>query len=253
MNNILVIRPRGGLSNRLRFLFSYIQILNNKNILHNIKLIVLWKYHIECPFYFTDCLKKPIPNLEFIKYDKDLKHKINDSSYNYANEYNISQNLLNNIVFSPKLNILLEIKNIINILENNYIAVHIRRTDHSKMAQNIGNYTDDNQFINFLNKHKNYNIFLATDCINIQKKFKKLYNKRIKYIKFIKSENMNGIRTTLFKDAIIDMFTCALSQKFKGSGFSSYSELIFQIRIHNKIDNNTKFSSLNVINKYIKS
>ena len=46
----------------------------------------------------------------------------------------------------------------ISILNGNYIAVHIRRTDHVRLAQQNGKYTTDDEFYKFIENYikRNY-------------------------------------------------------------------------------------------------
>ena len=62
------------------------------------------------------------------------------------------------------------------MLENNYIAVHIRRTDfHFKP------FIPDTFFITFINEHlKNHNLYIATDNKDSYDVFKEIYNDRVK-------------------------------------------------------------------------
>jgi hypothetical protein len=245
---IIIIKPKNGLGNRLRFMFSFIKELKDNNKFNNTKLVVCWLKDKECPYFYLDSLTQ-IPNVTFINTDNIKDRKIDFSSGGWVEGYQY-KNIINNILFSPKLAILEEIKNIIKKLNNNYISVHIRRTDHVGLAKIRNSYTDDNHFINFLKKYKNYNIFLATDCFNTQKKFKEMFKKRIKYINWINNNNPCK-RKTLFKDTIIDLFTCAFSKKFMPSGYSSYSYFINLIRKDNNLSSDIIFSPLDIVNNYI--
>ena len=78
---------------------------------------------------------------------------------------------------------------IIKDLNNKYVSIHIRRTDltnHLKHINKLHLYTKDNDFITFLNKNTEYNIYLATD----------------------------NTETHLLYD-ILDIFVCYLYNKFK--------------------------------------
>jgi len=245
----IVIKPRAGLCNRLRFMFSFIKRLQDNSKFEDTNLTVLWEPDNECPYFYLDIMC-PIPNVKFIKNPKNVD-SIDFSSCGTVGGYK-NINYISNIKFSQKIEILKKIKKIINILENKYIAIHVRRTDHVDLAKSKNRFTEDKEFIQFINSNKSYNIFLATDCLKTQQKFKKLYPKRTKYIKFI-NENINGKRKTSFETAIIDMFTCAFAVKFKGSDYSSYSEFINLIRLQNNINNNNSALPLSVVEKYIEN
>jgi len=122
----------------------------------------------------------------------------------------------------------------INILENNYISVHIRRTDHISLANLKNTYSNDNHFINFIDKFTDKNIYIATDNKNTYDLFKTKYSKLVKldYHQTIS----NSYRHTALKDAIIDIYMCAFSSNFMGSGYSSFSDFINVIRENENIN-----------------
>lgn len=108
--------------------------------------------------------------------------------------------------------------------------------------------TKDEEYIDFLNKNKDYNIYIATDNIHTQNKFLKLYPKRIKYIK--KISDSKSQRKTNLEDALTDIFICSFSNKFKGTYYSSFSEFIELMRRHNNITNDNEVDPLSHIEKY---
>ena len=83
----------------------------------------------------------PIKNITFKKNNND-KHKINYYGY-YPINININYSMLEPLP---------EIKNIIlskmKILNNNYNAIHVRRTDHVDLAKKKNKYTSDEMFSN---------------------------------------------------------------------------------------------------------
>ena len=213
---MIVIKPVGGLCNYLRVVFSYYK----KACYENKKLIVIWEPTYICPGYFLDYFK-PIDNIIF--YTHNL--------YNYAIDYT-GHGILEN--FEPnyeKLKLLDEIEIIINNkreILGNYIATHIRRTDHTNMAKKNNQFTDDDSFYNFIDKYiENKNLYIATDNEVTFSMFKNRYNDLIK----IDYHNIiNHFRKTSLKDAIIDLFMCVYADNFMGSGYSSFSILINTLR-----------------------
>lgn len=249
MNKEIIIEPRNGLCNRLRFLFSFIYKLKMEKRFDNTKLVVFWPIDSECNFFYLDCIINSYKNIRFIQKKENLSGRINISSGGIV--LNKGINYLKLVNFSPKLNILNIIHSIINKnLGNKYIAAHIRRTDHIGLAKKNNNFTPDDDFINFFNKYKDYNIYIATDCLDTQIKFKNIFKNRIKYMKMI-NNNIKEKRKTDKTATLIDMFICAFSNIFKGSGYSSYTDMILNIRNCNNLNNNIKFSSLDILNKYI--
>jgi hypothetical protein len=215
---MLIILPIGGLCNYLRVMFSYYEYA----LKNNSELTVIWLKTPACNGYFLDYFE-PVPNIKII--------------------YNQPENIIINykgstrhVDFVPNytyLKLLPQIKKIINkkinILTNNYISVHIRRTDHIKLAKRHNAYTSDDDFLNFINKYNNKkNVYIATDNEFTYNLFKKYYPKLIKF-NYHKT-NENDLRQTSLKDAIIDIYMCVFSSDFMGSGTSSFSGVIRILR-----------------------
>lgn len=116
----------------------------------------------------------------------------------------------------------------VDILNKNYISVHIRRTDHIHLAIKNNCYTTDEYFIDFLDK-SDKNIYIATDNKKTYNKFKVKYQERIKFE--YHQTNYKSLRQTSLQDAIIDIYMCVYSDDFKGSGWSSFSDLIKSLRM----------------------
>ena len=235
----IVIKPKAGLCNRLRFLFSYIYKMKKENTFNNKSLVIIWKIDVLCNGFLWDIIE-PIPNCIALK-NNDKKIKINSSSCGPIELYK-NENYLENLHFKPRNHILNNIINIIKMLNNKYIAVHIRRSDLSSHLKHLNKShleTKDEEYIDFLNKNSDYDIFIATDNIDTQNKFLNLYPTRIKYINKI-NDNKNHRKTSL-DVALIDIFVCSFSNKFKGTYYSSFSSFIELMRRHNDItdDNNT--------------
>ena len=217
-NKFIVIKPTGGLCNKLRVLFSCYKMATQ----HNKKLIVIWNIDESCPGLFLDYFK-PLPNVIFQKTNKNnlyINYNGCSGCRNYSPDYN-------------KLELTSYMKKIIDerkrILQNNYIAVHIRRTDHIELAKRNNSFTDDNQFIEFIdNNISNKKLYISTDNPTTYNKFKQKYKQQVKFD--FHNNNDNNVRKTSLKDAIIDIYMCKYANKFKGSGYSSFSDLIKILR-----------------------
>ena len=216
---MITIQPTGGLCNYLRVIFSY----NEYAIKNNLALNVIWIKTPDCPGYFWDYFE-PIPGVSFEKHiDKCVK-------IDYKGCYTLGN-------FEPKydkLKLKPHIKKIIfdklDILNKNYVSVHIRRTDHIRSSKKTGCYTTDEDFIEFLdNSDSNKNIYIATDNEKSYNKFKKIYKNRIKI--GYHEINKCAKRQTSLQDAIVDIYMCVYSDDFMGSGWSSFSALIKRLRM----------------------
>jgi len=219
----IVIKPKGGLCNYLRVVFSYYNYTKSKNLL----LIVIWEVTKMCNGYFLDFFK-PIKNVIFLRKNngKKILYKGNKPKPGFTPLYDELRlkPYLENIINNKK-----------NILENNYIAVHIRRTDHILLAKKNKKFTTDNEFINFINENESLNLYIATDNIYTYNNFKNKFPEKIKF-NYHQVKNKKSLRRTNLRDAIIDLFMCINANEFKGSGFSSFSSLIKNIR-NNLINN----------------
>jgi hypothetical protein len=217
---MIVIEPGGGLCNYLRVVFSYYALALEKKE----PLVVIWYKTNVCPGYFLDYFK-PLENVTF-DYNNNKNYKINYSGCMILKDY---------LPKYDKLELLPQLKDIImnkcKLLENNYIAVHIRRTDHSVLAKKNNCYSEDIDFINFINRESvntNTNLYIATDNKATFHSFKNKYKNLVKF----EYHNTNEIleRHTTLKDAIIDLYMCVYSNTFMGSGWSSFTDLIHELR-----------------------
>ena len=216
---MITIYPTGGLCNYLRVIFSYYEYAKSINS----KLNVIWIKTDACPGYFLDYFE-PIQNINFInKVKTSIKIDYKGCGTNKKFEPNYDKlklkSYLKKIVFDK-----------LDILNKNYISVHIRRTDHINLAKKFNCYTSDEEFINFIDKtDNNKNIYIATDNEITYNKFKTKYKNRIKF-NYHKTNN-NSLRKTSLQDAIIDIYMCVYSNDFMGTKYSSFSNLIKELRM----------------------
>jgi len=254
----IIIKMRSGLCNRLRYIIPYMSLINESNNVKS-KIIIIWSSDEHCNGFYLDYFQ-PIDNVTFVTNQEVIQDFINMNNNNINFITNtVDKKILN---FNEKLNIFdkqffklndiiyKEIKDIIKKkLLNKYIAVHIRRTDldnHLKVKKIYDKRTKNKDFIKFIDNNKKYNLFIATDNIETQKLLMNKYEDRIKYIKIIYHDK-NIRRQTELKDAVIDLFLCICSNKFKGTFYSSFSDFIKRVR--NNIEkyknvNNTPFQRL---------
>ena len=214
---MVTIYPTGGLCNRLRVIFSYYEYAKSINS----ELNVIWIPTSDCPGNFLDYFESN----QHINFINNITPSI------YYQGCSTHPNFKPNYEYL-KLKLYLEkiVIDKLDILNKNYISVHIRRTDHIQLAKYNNRYTDDEEFINFLDKSdNNKNIYIAADNEITYNKFKKKYQNRIK-IDYHKTNN-NSLRKTSLQDAIIDIYICVYSDDFMGSGWSSFSGLIKSLRM----------------------
>lgn len=111
-----------------------------------------------------------------------------------------------------------------------FVAVHVRRTDHQDLAKKHGVFTSDEEFASFIEKHRSKDIpvYLATDEFEVQKSFVKLGCRVYKMMD--ECSRSSPVRQTKLEHALIDILIAGHSEKFMGSGFSSFSKLIDIVR-----------------------
>ena len=223
------------------------QILNNDgktlisegiDVLHTGKKAVVFQLNREEFIKVRDLLKTvgddktefkiDISGIEFIKgYNPVIKYDYRGcgvlEEFNHPSMY---------ATLKPKLDIQEKINAKITELEsgnNGFVAIHVRRTDHIGHAVANKLFTTDADFFAFLDKQSPAaNIYLATDNQGTQKIFKSRYGERLKAMKWIIPRL--ALRQTDLEDAIVDIFTCANAPEFLGSGYSSFSDLINDLR-----------------------
>lgn len=246
-NKVFVaIHPQSGMCNRLRAIFSFYLL----SIQRKQKFLVVWEEcRRTCPGILFEYYL-PIPGTEYLLWKKDEQQMYNGielvkrgskrqkevgkftmftsggefgcgNKKEYCGKYT---NLYKYLTLNEKTqSIIDEAKTELG----DYVAVHIRRTDHKKNKQEINQV-----YINFINSFpKSLNVYIATDCIKTKKVLYETFKDRIRVIQF---NHIIKSRQTSMLDAIIDVHMCIESNHFYGTNGSSFSELIYQKRYFEK-------------------
>jgi len=233
-NSEFVISPKNGLCNKLRVVFSYLQIAREANK----KLIVLWNDKDDksrdiggaCPGFFLDYFE-PIKDVEFIESNRGYE----DSDIDYKGCWYHESCNPQKVFIYQELRLLpylrKKVEENIKYLDNNYIAVHVRRTDFMiSVAQHFNVYMKDEEYFNFIDKHlKSRFLYIATDNLQTQELFYEKYSNHIKVINLI-TNRPNLKRQTSLEDAIVDLYMCINSEEFLGTKESTFSWFIDQHR-----------------------
>lgn len=218
----IVIIPEYGFCNRLRVIVSYLSLARKKKK----KLYVVWdKNKKNCPGHFCDYFED-IPGVIFITQSDITKNtKIR---YKGCMPLRNSRKAYDAIKLKPyMLNILQEKHDIIG---RDYIAVHVRRTDILRYAKENNKYIEtDEEFVKYIKSFANKNnIYVATDNQDTYDKFKNKFPDRIKLPFHDIVEK--SYRHTSLRDSIIDIYMCVFAKYFKGTGVSSFSMTIKELR-----------------------
>lgn len=207
----MIIKPIEGLCNRLRVILSYLQ--------KHHELQVYWPIDDKiCNSHFLSIFK-PIENVKFLDYELPPGNIYDYSGFS-ANSL-IDTYKLEYLKLIPKKEIIDKINSILALLGENFNACHIRRTDHSKLAIKHKLYTHDIFYINFI-QNSPYKVYIATDNLQTQTQFKKLFGEKIITNNLFKGK----LRNSTLADAFIDLVICSMAKEFKGSGYSSFTDTI---------------------------
>ena len=136
---MITVQPIGGLCNYLRVIFSYYEYARSVNL----ELNVIWIITSACPGYFLDYFE-PIPHVHFSKVIQN-NIKIDYNGCHWHPNFNpYEKNIYNKLKIKSYLKKLVFDK--IDILNKNYISVHIRRTDHIVDAKRNNKFVEDEEF-----------------------------------------------------------------------------------------------------------
>jgi hypothetical protein len=212
---MITILPIGGLCNRLKVILSFLE--NNKN------LNIYWeKSNDICNQHFLEIFE-PNKQLNF------LDEKPNEYDF-YGFNGKVKNPYLYKI-FQPKPEIKLKINYYLNKLGKYFNSCHIRRTDHIEIQNSTKTLINDTVYINFIARSKT-KVYLATDNIDTQRKFKDIFGDKIVINEeIIDTENL---RKSTLENAYIDLVICSLGQIFQGS--SKWSTFTTTIETFKKIN-----------------
>lgn len=229
-SNDIRLYSHSGLCNRLRLIAEYKHLSDTKNK----KMEIFWVKSVQCNALFKD-LFNPIPNIEFtyLKYKRRRLRPENTATK--LNLFPHSQKIKNknHLIFKPLDDIMEEIEETKKRIDGEYVACHIRRTDIITIQEKYDEEPPtDEMFIDFIEKHPDKKIYLATDERDTQNKFVDIFGDRV-YHSCVLVGNGNKrqpYRTTSIKDAVKDVFLCIGATDFMGTVCSSFSGFIENYR-----------------------
>ena len=216
---MIVIVPNGGLCNRLRVIFSYY----NYAISNNETLTVIWYENTDIAYESFLNFFEPVEHITFLSNNNDqlpIHYQGVFCCKNYPPIYD-------KLKIKPYIQDI--IKERITII-GDYIAIHIRRGDHIRISKNRNQFTEFEEFYNFINKEKkDKNLYIATDNKKTYGYIQNIFKKIVKF-SFPKENPPKQKRRTKLIDSIIDLYMCVNASEFLGTAWSSFSELIEQLR-----------------------
>lgn len=234
---MILIISDSGLCNRLRAVFSHYEYAKSKNQ----NMCVVWEINEKCNGYFLDYFE-PLNNVYFFKsieHFRKSQHSKQKITLKYEGcgwhkdftPYDAEKKFVfGDLKLKPFM--IDKISNRMKELGEKYIACHVRRTDHTALANSKGSCTKDHEFFNFIENisDKNLKIFIATDNLKTFRTFQNKYTDRIPIL--FKEQNSSNRRHTSLETAIIDLFTSIYADHFKGSFYSSFTGFIIICRGH---------------------
>lgn len=219
-NSPLRIRPRGGLCNKLRVTLSY--RLHCRNI--GCDLVVYWLSDDACPGHFLDWFE-PLSYTTFRdRLDMDAAHlDYEGCSVHSDHTVYVTEALV------PLPRVRHRIQAMCGVL-GEYIAIHVRRTDHVDLAKAHDRYTTDADVDAFLSLYPSHTIYVATDNAITYEALKDKYGSRIPLAWHTPVGGESVLRQTSVEDAVVDLYICSRASAFQGSGWSSFTDTIEALR-----------------------
>lgn len=220
---MIEVRCQSGLCNRLRVLFSWREYARKRQQ----QLIMVWPRWIACEERF-DKLFNPISGVTF-----EYKDRATNLNYNGCQVccVNGKRPVFDYRDLVPLDEILTQVRWRQQWLGDDYVAVHIRRTDFIPHRAKLNKKpTADAAFADFLDKHPGKKIHVATDDFQTYARFKMRYGDKLAPPQTINQPAHVRARTTSIQDAVTDIWVCRGASHFMGSDGSSFSGLIKTLR-----------------------
>jgi len=129
-------------------------------------------------------------------------------------------------------------------LEEPYAAIHVRRTDRTKQAKEQKDFTEDSEFLAWIDKlPEERAVYVATDNLETQTKFREWLRLRDREMLFAHGMELKGREVQDYADptrhstllhSAVDLFACVGAKLFMGSGklayYSSFTGAIRALR-----------------------
>ena len=214
----VVIRPRGGLCNYLRVMFTYLVYARSIGA----RLVVIWELQPiltgDHHGYFDEYFE-PVQDVTILR-------KIDGRRIMYTGTSCYPGVHANYTELKLLPHVQARVDSTLSALGNNFVAAHIRRTDAIANAQQNNSFTTDAEFDSFLREHMDKEMYIATDSYDTFSRYKAMFPENIKHDY---PSVLNQLRQTTLEDAIVDLFVCSCADVFKRSGWSSFSDTIITL------------------------
>lgn len=211
----MLVRPIGGLCNRLRVIGSRLAVARAAGK----TLTVWWWTTPDCAAAYRDLFTEPPADL-IVNENVPCPPGIEATCY-VDRSITVSEWAPVAIAtFRPAPAIQARIDSCLERLGPDFVAVHIRRTDHNER------YDEDSIYAEFAYRFTG-NVYAAADNPRSIVTLKKSLGDRLHYNgAFAKT----GIRLTAIADAVVDLWVAAKAAQFRGTYYSSFSDWIEMMR-----------------------
>lgn len=241
-NNSMLVGAFGGLADRTRVLFSYLQFARSQQK----TLSMLWEHNNHLAGKYVDVFK-PLQDVEFL-YGKRLKDQYKEVAFYCGPAAHPDFKAVNLLVHEmiPLPSVVEAVRATLDRLQHNFVALHVRRFDLERNSELMGFDPFDCFLVDRLKPDQK--IFLATDAMPTQERFREKYGNKlvvfrdIEWVGYYGKRQQTWQRQTDLFHTIVDLFVCVFSQEFLGTQrdipryarprLSGFSALIEKFRRH---------------------
>ena len=214
----IIVGAGGGLADRTRVLFSYLQFARSQSK----NLTMLWEHSNHLKGRYEDVFE-PVRDVTFI-YGKRVQQQYQENIFYWGPAPHVNFKEVELLVHElrPVPAVVEAVKATVDKLQSNFIALHVRRFDLEILTEKPMAFE---VFDKFLEERiqPDQKIFLATDALPTQERFREKYGDKIVVFRDIEWVGYYGERrkvwqrqTDLFH-AVVDLFVCTFSQDFLGT------------------------------------
>lgn len=211
----MIFAPVGGLANRLRAIFSR----------YEPPMRVLWSRTWDIAnAHFLEVFE-PIPGVEFVEVGENEESC--HAAINYEPWHEHYRLLRPTEALRDRVAGLQE-------AIGPYDAIHVRRTDHVKLAHMQGRYTTDDEFIAWAaGRESDASVFLATCNAETRQIMQRALGPCVVWqgeMQASTAEQHEARWYNTLADAVVDLWMCRGARHFMGSAHSSFTELVTHLR-----------------------
>jgi hypothetical protein len=215
----------GGLANRLRAIFS-----RYRPGLMQPSMQVVWTRTWDIAMAHFLEVFEPVPGIEFVPDGTPCDEESWHAAINYDDWHQHYRLLRPTAALRERVHGLQD-------AIGPYIAIHVRRTDHVRLAHTQGKYTEDGEFVQWAHEMciatPSEPCFLATCNAETRQIMARHIGPRIFWQGTLQPSTVyqhESRRYGTLADAVVDLFMCVGAREFMGTPHSSFSQLVEHLR-----------------------